>query len=77
MKPANLWHWEGRADRSFYLKIGASAFSLKLVIDYLVMTYLFHRAWSPFFYWRPFGVIQTITVRAGADAGMGLTMLLI
>jgi uncharacterized membrane protein YhaH (DUF805 family) len=77
MKPANLWHWEGRANRSFYLKVGAGAFSLKILIDYLVMTFLFHRAWSPLFYWRPFGVVQTITGKTGADAGMSLTMLFI
>ncbi len=77
MKAANLWNWEGRANRSLYLKVGAGAFCLKITIDYLVMTFLFHRAWSPLFYWRPFGVVQTITVRTGADAGMSLTMLLI
>jgi len=63
MKPANLWHWEGRADRSTYLLVGAIGFSLKLVIDYLVMTYVFHRsgarfstgvlsAWCKRFDWR-------------------------
>jgi len=77
VKPANLWNWEGRADRSLYLKVGAIAFSLKLFIDYAVIVFMFHRAWSPLFYWRPFGVVQSITVKTGADAGMGLTMLLI
>ena len=77
MKPANLWHWEGRADRSTYLLVGAIGFSLKLVIDYLVMTYVFHRVWSPLFYWRPFGMVQTIRLAAGDEAGFGLTMLLI
>jgi len=66
-----------RADRSTYLLVGAIGFSLKLVIDYLVMTYVFHRVWSPLFYWRPFGMVQTIRLAAGDEAGFGLTMLLI
>src|SRR5258708_35249911 len=41
------------------------------------MAFFFHRAWRPLFYWRAFGVVQTITVKTGAEAGMGLTMLLI
>jgi len=41
MKPANLWHWEAEpiARRTFWL--AQSGFSLKLVIDYLVMTTFF------------------------------------
>jgi uncharacterized membrane protein YhaH (DUF805 family) len=75
MKPANLWHWEGRADRFTYFLVGVIGFSLKLLIDYLVITHVFHRVWSPLFYWRPFGVVQRIS--AGAEAGFGLTMVLI
>ena len=77
MKPANFWQWEGRANAKTYFLVGAIAFSAKLLIDFLVVTNVFHRTWSPLFYWRPFGMVQTLNLKAGAEAGFGLTMLLI
>ena len=77
MKPANLWQWEGRANAKTYFLVGAIGFSAKLLIDFLVVTTVFHRTWSPLFYWRPFGIVQTLNFKAGAEAGFGLTMLLI
>jgi uncharacterized membrane protein YhaH (DUF805 family) len=77
VEPANLWHWEGRADRSIYFLVGVIALSLKLTIDYFVVTAVFHRAWSPLFYWRPFGIVHPLRLNAGGEVGFGLTMLLI
>ena len=77
MKPLNFWQWEGRADRWTYFLVGAIGFSTKLLIDYFVVTNVFHRVWSPLFYWRPFGMVQTLSLKDGAEAGFGLTMVLV
>ena len=77
MKPVNLWQWNGRVNGVAYLMVGATAFGIKLLVDFLVVTRIFHRPWSPLFYSRPFGVIQGMKSLRGPDMGFGLVMLMI
>jgi uncharacterized membrane protein YhaH (DUF805 family) len=60
MRIGNIWQWEGRVDRATYLAVGILAFALKFLLDWLVVTRLFHRSWSLLNYWRPFGVISGV-----------------
>jgi uncharacterized membrane protein YhaH (DUF805 family) len=77
MRLANLWSWEGRVGRAAYLAVGMIGFALKFAMDWLVVTRVFHRAWSPLFYWRPFGAIRGVRYLHGSDAGFALVMLLL
>src|SRR6266404_3689243 len=60
MRTANIWQWEGRVGRATYAAVGVAAFALKFFIDWVVVTRVFHRPWSLFNYWRPFGVISGV-----------------
>jgi uncharacterized membrane protein YhaH (DUF805 family) len=55
-----MWQWEGRIDRWTYFRVGAAAFALKFLVDWIVVTRLFHREWSIVNYWRPFGAIAGV-----------------
>src|SRR5262245_52384064 len=58
MRAWNFWQWEGRTDRPTYAVVGVVAFALKFLVDWLVVTRIFHRPWSLLNYWRPFGAIS-------------------
>ena len=60
MRTANVWQWEGRVDRATYAAVGVAAFVLKFLVDWLIVTRVFHRPWSLLNYWRPFGVISGV-----------------
>src|SRR5258707_4733650 len=60
MRVENIWQWEGRVDRGTYAAVGISAFALKFLLDWLVVTRLFQRQWSLLNYWRPFGAISGV-----------------
>jgi uncharacterized membrane protein YhaH (DUF805 family) len=60
MKPANLWEWEGKTSRAAYLTVGVVGFGLKFLIDWLTVSQIFHRPWSVWNYWRPFGAINGV-----------------
>ena len=77
MKPANLWHWEGRVNGARYLFVGTVALAVKMVLDFLVTTAVFHRSWSPLFYLRPFGAVTNALLQVKPDAGFAMTMLVI
>src|SRR5579859_4048252 len=60
MQTANLWSWQGRTNRPTYATVGVAAFVLKFLVDWAVVTRLFHRPWSLVNYWRPFGSIAGV-----------------
>jgi uncharacterized membrane protein YhaH (DUF805 family) len=60
MRPANMWQWEGRVGRVTYLTVGMVAFALKFLLDWAMVTRVFHRSWSLLSYWRPFGTISGV-----------------
>src|SRR5437762_7476561 len=60
MGVANVWQWEGRVNRAMYFLVGAAAFGLKFLLDWAIVTQLFHRSWSLLNYWRPFGAISGV-----------------
>jgi uncharacterized membrane protein YhaH (DUF805 family) len=60
VRGTNIWQWKGRVDRGPYFLVGAAAFALKFLLDWAVVTQVFHRAWSLLNYWRPFGAISGI-----------------
>jgi uncharacterized membrane protein YhaH (DUF805 family) len=60
VRGTNIWQWEGRVNRGPYFFVGAAAFALKFLLDWAVVTQIFHRAWSLLNYWRPFGAISGI-----------------
>ena len=75
MRPTNLWSWQGRAGRGSYFAVGVVAVLIKFLIDWFVITKLFHRPWTLLFYWRPFGSISGLGALRPADAGFALVML--
>ena len=75
MNPVNLWQWEGRVTRGMYLLVGAIAFAIKILLDYFVLTQVFHRQWSILLYWRPFGVIQEFPLFGVENYKYAATML--
>jgi uncharacterized membrane protein YhaH (DUF805 family) len=60
MRKANIWQWEGRIGRATYAAVGVAAFAAKFIIDWVVVTRIFHRPWSLLNYWRPFGEISGV-----------------
>jgi len=60
MRASNMWQWEGRVDRVSYFTVGMVAFALKFVLDWAMVTRVFHRPWSLLNYWRPFGAISGV-----------------
>ena len=60
LRATNIWQWEGRVNRGTYFFVGAAAFALKFLLDWAVVTQVFHRSWSLLNYWRPFGAISGI-----------------
>ena len=60
MRTVNLWQWQGRVNRATYARVGVVAFALKFLLDWTVVTQLFHRPWSLLNYWRPFGSITGV-----------------
>ena len=60
MRGTNIWQWEGRVHRGTYFLVGVTAFALKFLLDWAVVTRVFHRSWSLLNYWRPFGAISGI-----------------
>lgn len=77
MRLGNVWQWEGRVDRAKYATVGVTAFALKFLVDWLVVTRLFDRPWSLLSYWRPFGAISGINGLRLEDRMFAGTMLLI
>lgn len=75
MQIGNVWKWEGRLDRGSYLFIGATAFAVKMSMDWLVVSRIFHRTWSPMLYWRPFGTLASLTQKENAGIAMVLLAL--
>ena len=75
MRPTNLWSWEGKVGRGTYLTIGVGALALKFLMDWLVVTKLFHRSWSLPFYWRPFGLISGVWTIGLGNARFAFLML--
>ena len=72
-----MWGWQGRVSRSAYLAVGAAAFALKFLIDWMVVTHLFARPWSLLSYWRPFGAVSGIHGLGIGDRLFAGTMLLL
>jgi uncharacterized membrane protein YhaH (DUF805 family) len=60
MRAWNFWQWEGKIGRATYASVGVLAFALKFLIDWLIVTRVFHRPWSLLNYWRPFGAINGV-----------------
>jgi uncharacterized membrane protein YhaH (DUF805 family) len=60
VRKVNLWQWQGRAHRATYVTVGVIAFALKFLVDWTIVTRLFHRPWSLLNYWRPFGSITGV-----------------
>jgi uncharacterized membrane protein YhaH (DUF805 family) len=60
MRVANVWQWDGRVNRATYFLVGAAAFGLKFLLDWAIVTQLFHRSWSLLNYWRPFGAVSGV-----------------
>jgi len=60
MRASNMWQWEGRVDRVSYFTVGMVAFALKFVLDWAMVTRVFHRPWGVLNYWRPFGAISGV-----------------
>src|SRR4030095_12355111 len=60
MRVSNVWQWEGRVNRTAYFFVGLAAFVLKFLLDWIVVTRVFHRPWSLLNYWRPFGAISGV-----------------
>lgn len=77
MRIGNIWQWEGRVDRATYATVGVTAFALKFLVDWLVVTRMFNRSWSLLSYWRPFGAISGIRGLRLEDRMFAGTMLLI
>jgi uncharacterized membrane protein YhaH (DUF805 family) len=77
MRFGNIWQWEGRVDRATYATVGVTAFALKFLVDWLVVTRFFARPWSLLSYWRPFGAISGIHGLRLEDRLFAGTMLLI
>ena len=77
MRFGNIWQWEGRVDRATYATVGVTAFALKFLVDWLVVTRLFSRSWSLLSYWRPFGAISGVHGLRLEDRFFAGTMLLI
>src|SRR5712675_203375 len=77
MRMANVWQWEGRVNRATYFLVGASAFLLKFVVDWVVVTRLFHRPWSLLNYWRPFGAITGLRSLSLEDRLFAGTMMFV
>jgi uncharacterized membrane protein YhaH (DUF805 family) len=55
-----MWQWDGRVERATYFIVGVLAFALKFLVDWAVVTRVFHRSWSLLNYWRPFGAIPGV-----------------
>jgi len=60
VRTGNLWQWQGRVNRLTYSSVGVVAFVLKFLLDWAIVTHLFHRSWSLLNYWRPFGAINGV-----------------
>ena len=60
MRVGNFWQWEGRVNRATYFVVGVVAFALKFLLDWFVVTRVFHRPWSSLNYWRPFGAMSGV-----------------
>src|SRR5438477_11189098 len=60
MRVENFWQWEGHVNRGTYFVVGVAAFVLKFLLDWFVVTRVFHRPWSLLNYWRPFGAISGV-----------------
>jgi uncharacterized membrane protein YhaH (DUF805 family) len=77
MQVAELWKWQGRVTRADYIQTGFAAIVVKLLLDYIVVTQLFHRGWTPLFYWRPFAMVSNIRQLTGTDAIFAACMLVL
>src|SRR5258707_14174397 len=77
MHTANVWQWEGRVDRATYAAVGVAAFVLKFLVDWLIVTRVFHRPWSLLNYWRPFGVFSGVNALSFENRGFAGLMLFI
>ena len=75
MRTAELWKWHGRVSRVDYVQTGIAGIVVKVVLDYLVVTQLFHRVWTPWIYWRPFAMVENIRQLGGTDAIYAACML--
>jgi uncharacterized membrane protein YhaH (DUF805 family) len=77
MNLLSLWRWEGRVKGSTYLSVGIVAFAIKILLDFTISTFGFHRFWTPLFYLRPFGTFVYSFAQAKPDGVYALTMLLV
>ena len=77
MRVENIWQWEGRVNRATYFTVGVIAFLLKFLVDWFVVTQLFHRPWSLLKYWRPFGAISGVHALGLGDRLFAAAMLFI
>jgi uncharacterized membrane protein YhaH (DUF805 family) len=68
----NVWKWEGKIDRLGYLIIGVSALALKVSIDWLIISRIFHRTWSLLLYWHPLGNVANLREKGAAGTGFVL-----
>lgn len=57
----NLWTWEGTIERGPYAVVGVLGFAIKHNLDRIVGRTIFHRRWSLFNYWIPFGRAVRVT----------------
>jgi len=72
-----LWKWQGRVNRTEYIRTGVVGIAVKLVLDYLVVTLFFSRDWTPLIYWRPFDMVENVRQLSSADAIYAACMLLL
>lgn len=77
LKLLDLWRWEGRVKGRTFLFVGLLAFSIKMLLDFSISKFGFHRYWTPLFYLRPFGTFVYSLAQANRDAAFPLTMLLV
>ena len=77
MRVANFWQWEGRIGRAAYFCVGVAAFALKFLLDWAVVTHVFHRPWSLLNYWRPFGAVSGVNALSLENRLFAGTMLFI
>src|SRR5215467_2129391 len=77
MNLLSLWRWEGRVKGSTYLFVGIVAFATKMLLDFTISTFGFHRFWTPLFYLRPFGTFVYSLAQARPNGVFALTMLLV
>src|SRR5262249_46260112 len=67
--------WEGRVNGQEYFGVGTIAFATKVLLDFFVLTLVFHHKWTPLFYWRPLGAVTGVLYLDNGNARVALAML--